>query len=79
MSLKLIHIGFGHLLSPERIVVVAGPDSAPIKRTVRDAKKDKLVIDVTSGRRTKSVIFTDSNHIVLSALDPGTINKRMRE
>ncbi len=78
MSTVLVHVGFGHLLSPERIVAVAAPGSAPIKRAIRDAKKGKSVIDLTNGRKTKSVIFTDSQYIVLSAMEPVTINGRLK-
>lgn len=79
MSTNLIHIGFGNYLDTDGIVVIAVPNSAPIKRSVQDAKRKKIVIDLTNGRKTKSVIFTDSKHVVLSSLEPVTINKRLKD
>lgn len=64
--MDLINIGFGNLVSAQRIVAVISPDSAPIKRMVQDAKENGTLIDATQGRKTKSVIFTDSDHIILS-------------
>jgi len=79
MSAKLIHIGFGNYLDTDRIVAIAIPKSAPVKRSVQAARDKGLIIDLTDGRRTKSVIFTDSKYVVLSALEPVTINGRQRE
>ena len=75
--MKFINIGFGNMVSASRIVAIASPDSEPIKRLVRDAKEDGRVIDVSCGRRTRSVIITDSEHIILSAIQSETIANRL--
>ena len=75
--MKFINIGFGNMVSAGRIVAIAGPDSAPIKRLVQDAKEDNRVIDVSCGRRTRAVIITDSEHVILSAIQAETIANRM--
>ena len=75
--MKFINIGFGNMVSAGRIVAIASPDSEPIKRLVRDAKEDGRVIDVSCGRRTRSVIVTDSEHVILSAVQPETIAVRL--
>lgn len=75
--MRFINIGFGNMVSAGRIVAIASPDSAPIKRLVQDAKEDKRVIDVSCGRRTRSVIVTDSEHIILSAIQTETITNRL--
>ncbi len=77
MSVKFINIGFGNMVSASRIVAIASPDSAPIKRLVQDAKDDGRVIDVSCGRRTRAVIITDSDHVVLSAIQAETIANRL--
>ena len=75
--MKFINIGFGNMVSAGRIVAIAGPDSAPIKRLVQDAKEDNRVIDVSCGRRTRAVIITDSEHVILSAIQTETITNRL--
>ncbi len=75
--MKFINIGFGNMVSAGRIVAIAAPDSAPIKRLVQDAKEDGRVIDVSCGRRTRSVIITDSEHVILSAIQTETITNRL--
>ena len=75
--MKFINIGFGNMVSAGRIVAIASPDSEPIKRLVRDAKEDGRVIDASCGRRTRSVIITDSEHIILSAIQTETITNRL--
>ena len=75
--MKFINIGFGNMVSANRIVAIAGPDSAPIKRLVQDAKEDNRVIDVSCGRRTRAVIITDSDHVILSAIQAETISNRL--
>ena len=75
--MKFINIGFGNMVSVNRIVAIAAPDSAPIKRLVQDAKEDDRVIDVSCGRRTRSVIITDSEHVILSAIQAETITNRL--
>ena len=75
--MKFINIGFGNMVSAGRIVAIASPDSAPVKRLVQDAREDGRVIDVSCGRRTRSVIVTDSEHIILSAIQTETITHRL--
>lgn len=76
--IKLVNIGFGNLISANKITAVVSPDSAPIRRSVQEAKDSPNMIDATCGRRTRSVIFTDNGQIVLSALQPETILGRVR-
>ena len=78
MVAELIHIGFGNILAMNRVISIASPNSAPTKRTIQQAKNKGLLIDMTSGRRTKAVIFTDSGHIILGALAPETIAGRLQ-
>ena len=66
--MKLINIGFGNAVNADRILAVAGPESAPIKRIVQEAKEQKMLIDATQGRKTRAVIITDSNHVILTYL-----------
>ena len=75
--MKFINIGFGNMVSAGRIVAIASPDSAPVKRLVQDAKEDGRVIDVSCGRRTRAVIITDSDHVILSAIQTETITNRL--
>ncbi len=77
MGIELIHIGFGNVLAMNRVIAIASPSSAPIKRTIQEGRDKGLLIDMTSGRKTKAVIFTDSEHIVLAALAPETIAGRL--
>ena len=74
--MQLINIGFGNLVSAEKIIAVVAPDSAPIKRIVQDAKEQGLLIDATYGRKTRSVIIAESEHIILSAINPESIGNR---
>jgi regulator of extracellular matrix RemA (YlzA/DUF370 family) len=78
MSIELVHIGFGNILAMSRAIAIASPNSAPTKRTIHEGKNNGKVIDMTSGRRTKAVIFTDSGHIILAALAPETIASRLQ-
>ena len=73
---KLINIGFGNTVNTDKIVAVVSPDAAPIKRMVQAAKEEGMAIDATQGRRTKSVIFTENNKKILSALQPETLAGR---
>jgi extracellular matrix regulatory protein A len=73
---ELVHIGFGNILAMNRVIAIASPNSAPTKRIIQEARNKGQLIDMTSGRRTKAVIFTDSGHIVLAALAPETITGR---
>mgnify|MGYP003425578758 FL=1 len=75
--MQLINIGFGNIVSAERIISIVSPESAPIKRIVQEAKDSKMAIDATYGRRTRSVIIMDSGHIILSAVQPETIAGRV--
>lgn len=77
--MKLINIGFGNLVAASRIVAIVSPESAPIKRIVQDARERGIVIDATYGRRTRAVLITDSDHVILSALQPETIAGRTKE
>ncbi len=75
--MKFINVGFGNLVAVERVIALASPDSAPIKRLVQSAKDDGRVIDVTCGRRARAVIITDSEHVILSAIQTETIANRL--
>ena len=75
--MKFINVGFGNMVAAYRVVALASPDSAPVKRLVQDAKDDGRAIDVTCGRRTRSVIITDSEHVILSAIQTETIANRL--
>ena len=75
--MKFINIGYGNMVAVNRIVTLVSPDSAPIKRMVQDAKDEGRVIDVTCGRKTRAVIITDSEHVILSALQAETIANRL--
>ncbi len=75
--MRFIDLGFGNMVSDERIVAVVSPDSAPAKRIVSEAKDTARIIDCTGGRRTKSVIVTDSDHVVLSALSPEALGEKL--
>ncbi len=75
--MKFINAGFGNMIALDRIVALASPDSAPIKRIVQDAKDDGRAIDISCGRRTRSVIITDSDHVILSAIQPETLSGRL--
>ena len=75
--MKFINIGFGNMVAVDRIVALVSSDSAPIKRLIQDAKDDGRTIDVTCGRRTRAVIITDSEHVILSAIQTETIANRL--
>ena len=75
--MKFINIGFGNMVAADRVVALASPESAPIKRLIQSAKDDGRAIDVTCGRRTRSVIVTDSEHVILSAIQTETIANRL--
>lgn len=76
MDQNLLNIGFGNTVVAERVVAIVSPNSAPMKRLKDEAKGDKRLIDATHGRRTRSIIIMDSNHIVLSAIQAETISQR---
>ncbi len=75
--MKLINIGFGNLVSAERIVAIVSPESAPIRRIIQESKDRGMLIDATCGRRTRAVVISDSDHIILSAIQGETIAHRM--
>ena len=75
--MKFISIGYGNIVAADRVVALVSPDSAPIKRLVQDAREEGRVIDVSCGRRTRAVIITDSDHVILSAVQAGTIANRL--
>ena len=77
MSIKLINIGFGNIVSANRIIAIVSPESAPVKRLVQEAREKSMLIDATYGRRTRAVIVTDSDHIILSAVQPETVAQRL--
>lgn len=77
MSLELVNIGFGNIVSANRIVAIVSPESAPIKRMIQEARDNGILIDATYGRRTRAVIITDSDHIILSAIQPETVAQRV--
>ena len=76
MSIELVHIGFGNILAMNRVIAIASPNSAPTKRIIQERRSNGQLVDMTNGRRTKAVIFTDSGHIILAALAPETIANR---
>ncbi len=75
--MKLVNIGFGNLVLADRIIAIVSPDSAPIKRIVQEGKDRSMCIDATYGRRTRAVIITDSDHVILSAIQPETVAARL--
>ncbi len=74
--MQLVNIGFGNMISAERMVAIVSPESAPIKRIVQDSKERGVLIDATCGRKTRTVIIMESDHVVLSALQPETVANR---
>ena len=74
---KLINIGFGNIVSANRLVAIVSPESAPIKRIIQEARDRGMLIDATYGRRTRAVIITDSDHVILSAVQPETVAHRL--
>ncbi len=76
MDIKLINIGFGNIVSANRVIAIVSPESAPIKRIINDGRERGQLIDATYGRRTRAVIVTDSGHVILSAIQPETVANR---
>ena len=74
--MRLINIGYGNMISSSRIIAIVSPEAAPVKRMVQTARDKGLLIDASCGRKTKAVIVTDSDHVVLSALQPETLSHR---
>ena len=76
--MKLLNVGFGNMVSVERIVAVIAPDSAPVKRMIQEARDGSHLVDATAGRRTRAVLMMDTGHVVLSAVQPETIAGRLQ-
>ena len=79
MSIQLLNIGFGNMVSANRVMAIISPESAPIKRMVQDARDKGLLIDATYGRKTRAVLVMDSGQIVLSAIQPETVAHRLEQ
>ncbi len=79
MAVKLINIGFGNVISANRLIALIGPDSAPVKRLISDARASGRLIDATYGRRTRAIAVMDSGHIVLSPVQPETVAGRISD
>ncbi len=77
--MQLVNIGFGNLISAQRLVAAVAPDSAPIKRIIQEARERGLLIDASFGRKTRTVLVMDSDHVILSSLTPAAIETRLRE
>ena len=77
--MKFINIGFGNIISADRLIAIVSPESAPIKRIIQDARDNGKVVDATYGRRTRAVIMMDSDHVVLSAVQPETVANRLEK
>lgn len=75
--MQLVNIGFGNIISANRIIAIVSPESAPIKRIIQEAKENSTVVDATYGRRTRAVIIMDSGHVILSAVQPETVASRL--
>lgn len=76
-EIKLINIGFGNIVPANRLVAIISPESAPVKRMVQEARERGMLVDATFGRRTRAVLITDSDHVILSALQPDTVAHRV--
>ncbi len=74
--MKLLNIGFGNMVSTQRLIAIVSPESAPIKRLIQEARDRGNLIDATYGRRTRAVIIMDNNHVILSAIQPETVANR---
>jgi regulator of extracellular matrix RemA (YlzA/DUF370 family) len=77
MGIKLINIGFGNIVSANRIIAIVSPESSPIKRIIQESRDKGMLVDATYGRRTRAVIITDSDHVILSAVQPETVAHRL--
>ena len=77
--MQLINIGFGNIVSANRIIAIVSPESAPVKRIIQDAKDSKTAVDATYGRKTRAVLIMDSGHIILSAVQPETVAGRLEK
>ena len=77
--MKLLNIGFGNMVSADRLIAIVSPESAPVKRTVQEGRDRGMLIDATYGRRTRAVIIMDSDHVILSAVQPETVANRLSD
>ena len=75
--MRLINIGFGNMVNASRVVAIISPESAPVKRIIQEARDSRVLVDATYGRRTRAVIITDSDHVILSSLQPETVANRL--
>lgn len=77
--MRLINIGFGNMVSASRVIAIISPESAPVKRIIQEARESRVLVDATYGRRTRAVIITDSDHVILSSLQPETVANRLND
>lgn len=77
--MRLINIGFGNMVNASRMIAIISPESAPVKRIIQEARENRVLVDATYGRRTRAVIITDSDHVILSALQPETVANRLND
>ena len=77
--MKLINIGFGSMIAAQRLLAIVSPDSAPVKRVIQEAKDRGMLIDASYGHKTKAVLLMDTDHVILSAVTPETINARLNQ
>ena len=77
--INLVNVGFGNMVSANRMIAIVSPESAPIKRIIQEARERNMCVDATCGRRTRAVIMTDSDHVILSAIQPETIAHRIED
>lgn len=77
--MRLINIGFGNMVSASRVIAIISPESAPVKRIIQEARENRMLVDATYGRRTRAVIITDSDHVILSSLQPETVANRLND
>ena len=78
MGIKLVSIGFGNIVAANRLVAIVSPESAPIKRIIREGRERGMLIDATYGRRTRAVMIADSGHVILTSVQPETVAQRVR-
>ena len=77
--MKLLNIGFGNVVSANRVVAIVSPESAPIKRIIQEARENNILVDATYGRKTRAVIIMDSEHVILSSVQPETVAGRLED
>ncbi len=77
--MRLINIGFGNMVSASRVIAIISPESAPVKRIIQEARENRVLVDATYGRRTRAVIITDSDHVILSSIQPETVANRLND